>query len=329
MLARQSAPATMEDARVALLGMTRLIADWPAAEAAAVAKKYLADDSPRVRLAGLWALDRPGLKFDDLMVATAQAALADQDERVSTLAAAFLLDRRKGDGLSILLAGARTHLCVPPWVTDIARPSATDEVIVEQGPKYLRAPTTAGDIDHALVLLNDPYNNMRAVAAGILLLSGDRRAPKALAERLAVEQIGFIRNRIIGGLARGRIREGVAPLLANIAAGAGDRKTGSGWAAAEALADIGDPAAVQPLIDLLDQPKTRDLALFALSRSFDGSIDTTSDDRLVPNDKGELVRIALSKLPPFDQIKNAWQEFWKARKDKYQWDPAEHPLRRK
>jgi len=321
-LTRRNELPTVEDARVNLLHLTRVVAAWPATEVEAVATRSLADKSPRVRLAALWAINRDDVT--DVTVTLAKATLADKNESVRLLAAVLLFDRGHGDGLAVILDGP---LSENQWVLDLSRPAATEEVVREGGPKYLKYPVGKREMDLAVKLLNHEYNNMRWVGAGILMLSGQPGADQALADRLPDETISFVRRRIILGLKTMRGRAGVPPLLADVASGPGSRKKGTGWSAAEALADIGDPDSIRGLIDLLDQPKSRDLALFALSRAFDGAVTTGTEYRLIPDAETGLARVSIRVLPPPADRKTAWQAWWKAHQGDYKWDPKAHPLR--
>ena len=78
---------------------------------------------------------------------------------------------------------------------------------------------------------------------------------------------------------------------------------------------------------MLESPKAKALALFALSRGFDGSITTAGDYRLIPDADGKLVKHSIHKLPPDADIRKAWEVFWKVKQGKYTWDAKRHPLR--
>ncbi len=80
---------------------------------------------------------------------------------------------------------------------------------------------------------------------------------------------------------------------------------------------------------MLESPKAKALALFALSRAFDGSVTTASEYRLVPAADGKMVKRSIHQLPPDADIKGAWAAFWKANKAKHTWDGKKHPFRGK
>ena len=322
-LTRQTGLPSAVDACVALAHLTRVVPSGDLLRGGL--DRFIAHDSKRVRLSALWAADRPDLpEANDATIKLASRGLQDEDERVRVLAAILLFDRASGEGLDRIFAGAMSK---QPWVLDQARPYVQESVVMRRGPQALRYPVGAKQVDQVLKLLDDPHNNMRAMAAAILMYSGDRRAATALGRRLGREKISFVRRRLMLGLEHLKSRGATAALLADVAQGPGPRKKGTGWRAAGCLADTGDPQAVRPLIDLLDRPNAKPLALFALSRAFDGSVTTASEYRLIPGAAGRMVKHSIHKLPPDEEIKNAWAAFWKANKAKYTWDGKKHPFR--
>jgi HEAT repeat protein len=323
LLTQQKTLPTLRDALVNLAHMTRLSPKLPLGPGV---KRCFADSAPNVRLAALWAVDRLDRPADEaLAIEIASQGLQDKDERIRTLAAVLLFDHGHADGLAHIFAGAMTGK--QQWVLDQARPYVQESVVMAKGPLALRYPVSAAQVDQVLKLLGDPHNNMRAMAAAVLMFSGEKRAAKALAARLAEEKIGFVRRRIMLALEKIKSRDATVALLADVANGPGIRKKGTGWRAAECLADTGDPEAVAPLIAMLDQPKSKALALFALGHAFDESIITAGEFRLIPDKAGALAKHSIHKLPPDAQVKAAWTAFWKANRAKYKWTGKRHPLR--
>jgi hypothetical protein len=322
-LVRRSGLPSLEDACVQFAYLTRVVPGW---DASAGAERYFyGAASPRVRMSALWAVHRPDVPgTKDAAIRLGSAGLKDDDEHVRMLAATMLFDIGESQGLRHIFRGA---LSKDRWVLDLARPYVQESIVMKRGPHALRYPVGPGEVDLALKLLHDEHNNMRAMAAPILMYSGDARAAKALAERLAKETIGFVRRRIMLALEHLRSRDATPALLADVAGGPGPRRKGTGWRAAGCLADTGDPAAVVPLIALLDRTEARPLALFALSRMFDASVTTASDFRLIPDENGKLIRHSIHKLPPYPEIKKAWAAFWAANRAKYKWTEGRHPFR--
>lgn len=324
-LTRRTGLPSAVDACVVLAHLTRVVPNGDLMRKGP--DRFLAHDSKRVRLSALWAADRPDLpEAKDATIALASRGLQDEDERVRALAAILLFDRGSSQGLAQVFAGAMSR---DPWVLDRARPYVQESVVMKGGPRALRYPVGHEEVALALKLFEDPHNNMRAMAAAILMYSGDRRAAAALGRRLGQEKIGFVRRRIMMALEHLRSREATPALLADVANGPGPRKRGTGWRAAACLADTGDPAAVRPLIALLESPKAKALALFALSRAFDASVTTAGEYRLVPDARGRPVKHSIHKLPPDADIKRAWTAFWEANQARYKWQADVHPLRGK
>jgi hypothetical protein len=85
---------------------------------------------------------------------------------------------------------------------------------------------------------------------------------------------------------------------------------------------------VEPLIGLLNakEKEVRENAAEALSRVFDAKLG--ADERLLPAD-GKLTRVAKGALPAPEELRAAWEAFWKTAKDRYEWNDKEPPLREK
>jgi hypothetical protein len=98
--------------------------------------------------------------------------------------------------------------------------------------------------------------------------------------------------------------------------------------AATALGRVADPASVAPVIAELAsaKPNTAAEALRALAMMFDSQLP--DDLRLLPKG-GKLERVRVDRLPPAAEIKSAWEAFWKASAERYEWSEAGPGLKEK
>lgn len=320
-LMRETDLPTATDARIHTALLSRQVENFPADQAEELIAAWMADEQRLVRLASLWAVKRDDLKA--VAIPLCKETLKDKDERVRALAGIVLFDFGYTEGMGEILTGS---ISKDAWVLDMTRPVVNEMLVMDGGPKELKLPLDAEQVTAAMRLLEDDYNNMRGIAPAILMFCDDPRIGPALAKRLAVEEISFVRKRMMRALSANRWRDGVKPLLEDVGGGAGDRKKGTGWLAAECLADIGDPDAVAPLIAMLDSADSQKMALFALGRSFDARIDTSADYRLVPEGE-KLARVPTAEVKDWAKVKAAWTAWWKTHAADYKWDPKRHTLR--
>lgn len=280
-------------------------------EIAAVWSALLDHASPLVRVAAadaLLAVENP----------TGQAAilgeLLAEDPLVHRLAEnVFLLKIREDDGSRFPIGKAE----VTALTALLARTNTIQEEQKRGSHWYMRGA--------AIVMLTD--SGLSEAAQPLL---------DAMASDIRVGRTGGRNiNRCIEGLGRLRARTAVPALIERAREGRiGDGYRLHGYQgetlACSALADIGDPVAVAPLIELIetgagDVPAA---ALRALSRLFaDPPLD--SGFALFPvEDRLEAMPENLLQSAPAEQ-RAAWNGFWERNADRYPWNETASVLRRK
>jgi HEAT repeat protein len=345
---RSTAEVTADDARAALvLTACRDLENWPPKEAGALLAEYAKPSrSPRLRTAIAWAL------CDGKLAETGRRALygllGDDDQRVRLAATYALLDRGDPKGIDQVFSGL---LAEDRDVLEVAETTFRKKVLSEDPQHPLAgkvdgrplAPAFAMD-EAAVKALARLWHKiagkkghwyLRSATLYLLALSGREEAVPPLLHALRLPEPQRNLNRAIAGLGLHRAREAVPDILKYLARGRSPLWGTSAWNgdkaeyhASVALARIGDPQSVGPVIELLDSPKkvVGPLARRTLTDMFASGVP--ADSCLVPRE-GKLVQVRLDRLPSPAELKAAWQEFWKANADKYEWNPKASQLKPK
>jgi HEAT repeat protein/sugar lactone lactonase YvrE len=345
--------ANADDARSALaVAAAREVKNWPEPEARALLTGYMKSPNPKLRVSVVWGL--AGGKLGELGREILREALKDEDQLVRVSAAYVLLDRDDPTGLDQIFGGAlvknqdvhklaetaivkkvlvwkdsspmarkldTSKALVPAYQMDAEAVKALGGLLAKSGEKDKRGRTR--------------HWYLRRASLFLLGLSGSKEAIPPLLKALRLPERQRNLNRTIGGLGLLRSREAVPDILKYLARGHcrewgtlaynGDKAHAY---AARALAQIGDPESVKPIIELLDSPKkeVRPLARRALSDMFVAGVPI---DRCAIPRKGKLVQVRVDELPEAGELKAAWQAFWKVNADKYEWNPKASQLRRR
>jgi len=304
---------------------------------------YRAGDPDKARLAAVWG--RWGAPKGGADIAVLRAALADPSPMVRVAAGYGLL--RAGDpaGQVEVYLGAQSKdpdvyklaetaviKEAVRWDPDDPRAGRLDPVL----PIVPRFPMGTAEVRALAPLLETEAWHLNRAVIGMLALS-DR--PEATAPILAKLRSPKIKdrnlNRCLGALGLLRCREAVPDMLKYLSRGR-DAKFGTEEYngdraeifAATALGRVADPASVGPVVAELAsaRPNTAAEALRALSMMFDPQ--ASDDVRVLPKD-GRLERVRVDRLPPAAEIKSAWEAFWKASAERYEWNEGGQGLREK
>ena len=271
-------------------------------------------------------------------------ALADPSELVRATAGYVLVHRGNAAGAAEVLKAARSK---DPAVFKLAETAVLKELVLWDAnnksacaidPKTPLVPRFPVGKAEAQELLGLTDAGSWFLSRAALLMIGQSASPEAAEgllgrlDRLKDRNL----NRAIGALGALRCRAAVPRLVEYLARGTPANRNTLEYNgdeaekyAARALAAIGDPASVGPLVGLLDsaKPEVRALALESLSRLFAGG-ETASDRRLMPAD-GRLVAVRIDELPEPSARRAAWEAFWKASAGRYEWNEGGPGLREK
>jgi HEAT repeat protein len=213
---------------------------------------------------------------------------------------------------------AETAILKKVMVWDPDHPQAG---MLEPGKNLVPAyPLGQAEVEALVPMLQAEEWYLRRAALFLVGLSGRSEPIEPLRARLKVET-GNNLNRVIGALGALRAREAVTSILwflergpsPTFRGGHGDRAE---QRAAPALVRIGDPACVEPVIELLasDKPTVPRLARRTLSRLFVPDIE--ADREIVPRD-GQLSRLRIDNVPDYPALQKAWQAFWGKNREHY------------
>ncbi|MDD4891191.1 MAG: hypothetical protein PHU85_14815, partial [Phycisphaerae bacterium] len=298
------------------------------------------DESPAIRaVVALANWDRSDTSSIEML----RAALKDKDAMVRVVAADALLTMKNGAGLVEVLKGLAND---DANVQRLAQTAFTKKVMDATGEKSLY-PIGKAEVAAIAELLAKTSVRGRGEEAvwfmrrtGILLLgqSGSDDAVQPLLDLITFDgsRDGGRRNmcRAIDALGTLRARKAVPTLVEFVARGTvptdnsnfGDTAEQN---AAAALAAIGDPDSVAPLIELLasDKKNTPTLALRTLSQML-AERPLPADRVLLPKD-GQLAPQRVDDLPAAAEIQKAWKAFWSDNKAKFTWNPDARELRKK
>lgn len=336
---RQVPPAaSADDVRMAVALATRQT-KLAEEDRATLLAAYSASESSAVRAAVVLAnwqqADKPSLQL-------LTEALKDKDVAVRVLAADTLLTMDNGAGLVEILRGL-TH--DDPNIYRLALTAFTKKVMDGDKPRYPIGKDVVAALGDLLVKTNAPPKKggdnswfMRSTAIRLLGQSGDAGAVEPLMGVITFDgsKYGGRRNmcRAIDALGALRARKAVPTMIEFVARGTvptdnsnfGDTAEQN---AATALAAIGDPDSIGPLIDLLASAKknTPALALRAVSAML--ADQPLPPDRVLIPKAGQLTRQRIDELPAAGDIQKAWKAFWSENQTRYTWNPESATLRKK